>query len=261
MKIMVYNPAEQDKIRRFVARLEYVPGEGAKIVVHQYPVMSSAELHVLAAALVTAADGLESGDDPERVRERIEAVSAPVSAQAPTRYRYRCTHRPPTEDAIPPGAVQVECAAREFSSDPFGYVTYTAPLPARDAYRYDLEQIAPPLSMPVYPVGTWVKNMNTGKQYSVELIDGEYWIGDEIMETPRDFRIYEPLDPQPEAVPEDVIEGLLVVRETGLCNMFDPACVLDVLEDQNFHSAVEWLENNATRFVEALNLMGKRVGK
>jgi hypothetical protein len=61
-----------------------------------------------------------------------------------------------------------------------------------------------------------------------------------------------------EDIPEDVIEGLTVVRESARTNMLDFDGVVFGLIEENFHSAADWLEDNRGRFLDALEVMGKR---
>lgn len=59
-------------------------------------------------------------------------------------------------------------------------------------------------------------------------------------------------------IPEDVIEGLTIVRETARTNMLDFDGVISELFDEGYHMAGDWLKDNRGRFVDALEVVGKR---
>ena len=60
-------------------------------------------------------------------------------------------------------------------------------------------------------------------------------------------------------IPEDVIEGLLEVRESGLTNMFDRNAVIRIMNDNGWNDAAMWLYDNEQSYMDALNEMGKLV--
>lgn len=61
------------------------------------------------------------------------------------------------------------------------------------------------------------------------------------------------------AIPQDVIEALAAVRETGKTNMFDYQAVIHIVDDLGYIEAVAWLWDNHNRYVDALNAMGKAI--
>jgi len=57
-------------------------------------------------------------------------------------------------------------------------------------------------------------------------------------------------------IPENVLEALNEVRETGLFNMLDRAGIIEYLDDEE--EVVEWLIANKRRYMEALIAMGEK---
>ena len=57
-----------------------------------------------------------------------------------------------------------------------------------------------------------------------------------------------------EQIPECVLVGLEVVRESGVTNMLDRDQVILLVDDE----AMAWLEENKPRYMEALVAMGER---
>lgn len=64
-----------------------------------------------------------------------------------------------------------------------------------------------------------------------------------------------------ENVPQNVIEGLAAVRDTGAINMFDRRGVIELLEMMGDHDSIDWLRENKARYMDALNAMGEYVTK
>lgn len=61
-------------------------------------------------------------------------------------------------------------------------------------------------------------------------------------------------------IPEEVIEALLDVRETGRTNMFDGQAVAHLASALGHYKASTWLyEASASETMAALKAMGKRV--
>lgn len=69
-------------------------------------------------------------------------------------------------------------------------------------------------------------------------------------------QIVPPTDP----IPQNVLEALLEVRNSGLTNMFGRSTVIELcsslVED---YAAADWLLENKSRYMEALNAMGEMV--
>lgn len=112
-------------------------------------------------------------------------------------YRYGLTNRPPMYGTVPDGWENPQ-AHPDFPL--YGTIDYPAPVSIRDMFRFELVLISPLPDMPVYAPGTIVQNRYTGKVYEVELVYGEYWIGDAIMPTEHTWRSvahwhrYEPME-------------------------------------------------------------------
>lgn len=60
-------------------------------------------------------------------------------------------------------------------------------------------------------------------------------------------------------IPEEVIDGLLEVRESGRVNMFDRNSVIRLMSALGWNDGAEWLIDNKDSYMDALNEMGKLV--
>lgn len=60
-------------------------------------------------------------------------------------------------------------------------------------------------------------------------------------------------------IPQEVIEALADVRETGAVNMFDRLGVVILCGAFGKASVYSWLSGNPDRYMDALNAMGKYV--
>jgi hypothetical protein len=59
--------------------------------------------------------------------------------------------------------------------------------------------------------------------------------------------------------PQDVIEVLAAVRESGAINMFDRRGAIELAEMMGYDEEADWLRENKARYMDALNAMGKYV--
>jgi len=58
-------------------------------------------------------------------------------------------------------------------------------------------------------------------------------------------------------IPENVIEALASVRQSGATNMFDQHKVIQLVDVAD-EEAADWLRNHPLEYVNALNAMGQR---
>lgn len=58
-------------------------------------------------------------------------------------------------------------------------------------------------------------------------------------------------------IPENVIEVLASIRESGITNMLDKEVVIGIADVMD-EGAADWLRSNPTLYMEALNEMGAR---
>ena len=56
----------------------------------------------------------------------------------------------------------------------------------------------------------------------------------------------------PITLPRAVLEGLEVVRRSGVTNMLDRPMVVELARKFGFPEAAEWIENNRTKYSEGL---------
>jgi hypothetical protein len=64
-----------------------------------------------------------------------------------------------------------------------------------------------------------------------------------------------------EPIPQEVIDALAAVRESGVTNMFDRQAVIHWCNLSDRYVAVTWLYGNRNRYIEALNAMGDYISK
>lgn len=60
-------------------------------------------------------------------------------------------------------------------------------------------------------------------------------------------------------VPQEVIEALADVRESGRINMFDYVGAVKLASLLGHYEAADWLQENKNRYMDALNAMGRYV--
>lgn len=63
-----------------------------------------------------------------------------------------------------------------------------------------------------------------------------------------------------DTIPDYVIRGLALVRQTGAVNMMDRRGVIDVLVQFEEDAAADWCRANRQRYVEALHLLTAEEG-
>jgi hypothetical protein len=110
-----------------------------------------------------------------------------------TLYVYRCRTRPPGYGTVPDGRL-VDRDLSGFAWNDQGTVTYPRPLTPAEIYRFDLLPLSPEPKLPLYPAGASVRDLrNKARSYIVECFDGQYSIGDCVMERLTDWLFYEPI--------------------------------------------------------------------
>ena len=61
-------------------------------------------------------------------------------------------------------------------------------------------------------------------------------------------------------IPDEVIDALYAMRETGESNIFARQAVMKIISDlDDYPGAVWWLYENESRYIEALDAMGERL--
>lgn len=138
-------------------------------------------------------------------------------------FTYAMLNRPAWA-ASPAGGNSPERNEFNGESFTFGIVQYTRPLTPKEVYDYEMALLDPLPDLPLYPEGTNVRTFNSGKVFSLELFDGEWWAGDLELPTARTWRsvkrwmMFEPVvipsQPTPhETYYQQVVAGL---KQTGL---------------------------------------------
>lgn len=122
-------------------------------------------------------------------------TALPLPGATPTEWVYGCRNRPPMYGTVPEGYTSVgEDTRYTLPQHPYGVVRYNRPLTPREIYKFELLPMSPLPTLPLYPPGRIVRNMNTGKTHVVEEYDGGYVIGDHAMVLLRDWLVYEPAE-------------------------------------------------------------------
>lgn len=103
-------------------------------------------------------------------------------------YQYELRNRPAMYGTVPPGYTIVSDTRNERG---YGIVSYERQLTPAEVYRYELRVLTAP-ELPLYPVGTLVKVFNTGKVYPLEVVNGEYWVGDNPLRAIDDWYAFAP---------------------------------------------------------------------
>lgn len=108
-------------------------------------------------------------------------------------WSYKMRNRPAMYGTAPEGWTSYDEHVPTDDDPTWGTVTYDRPLTPREMYRYEMTPTYD-IPMPLYQQGQTVKHLPTGKLYTVELVNGDYWIKDTWMQTVRDWLMFEPVD-------------------------------------------------------------------
>lgn len=104
-----------------------------------------------------------------------------------TEHRYFCRNRPPDYGCVPDKFVRTEPSQNDpkfgyqLPTGGYGFVIYDHPLTHAEMYRYEL--LPSPMTWdvtPPYQPGDVVEDLRRKKRYTVELFDGELYVGDSI---------------------------------------------------------------------------------
>lgn len=114
-------------------------------------------------------------DEPTGLVLSDEGAIAVGLKEKPTIWRYGMRNRPALE-AAPSGWSNPQLH-KDFD---FGTVDYPSMLTPRQLYDFEMVLVEPLPDLPLYKPGTIVKFFSTGKEYEIELLEGEYWANDPI---------------------------------------------------------------------------------
>jgi hypothetical protein len=104
-------------------------------------------------------------------------------------YVYGCRNRPPYE-AAPEGRLVALDSPKDERAN-YGAIVYPHQLTPREIYGYELIPLEPEPVHPAYREGATVKDMRSGKPYTVEYDGLDWWVGDNVMNDPLDWIFYE----------------------------------------------------------------------
>lgn len=51
---------------------------------------------------------------------------------------------------------------------------------------------------------------------------------------------------------QDIIDGILAVRDTGLTNMFDVAVVIDIAKTLGYSATAKWIQANMIEYAKGI---------
>lgn len=51
---------------------------------------------------------------------------------------------------------------------------------------------------------------------------------------------------------QDIIDGILAVRDTGLTNMFDVAVVIDIAKAFGYNTTAKWIQANMIEYAKGI---------
>lgn len=51
---------------------------------------------------------------------------------------------------------------------------------------------------------------------------------------------------------QDIIDGILAVRDTGLTNMFDVAVVIDIAKALGYNTTAKWIQANMIEYAKGI---------
>lgn len=51
---------------------------------------------------------------------------------------------------------------------------------------------------------------------------------------------------------QDIIDGILAVRDTGLTNMFDVAVVIDIAKTLGYNTTAKWIQANMIEYAKGI---------
>ena len=51
---------------------------------------------------------------------------------------------------------------------------------------------------------------------------------------------------------QDIIDGILAVRDTGLTNMFDVAVVIDIAKTLGYRTTAKWIQANMIEYAKGI---------
>ena len=51
---------------------------------------------------------------------------------------------------------------------------------------------------------------------------------------------------------QDIIDGILAVRDTGLTNMFDVAVVIDIAKTLDYNTTAKWIQANMIEYAKGI---------
>lgn len=51
---------------------------------------------------------------------------------------------------------------------------------------------------------------------------------------------------------QDIIDGILAVRDTGLTNMFDVAVVIDIAKTLGYSTTAKWIQANMIEYAKGI---------
>lgn len=263
MKINVYPSGAQYAL---VAILHFFFGEGVSVETYTRPVLNADDLRVLAGALLIAAAALERGDSPETARARIENPEDPtdvilirnvgddrrlvlvqgeefllLSKYMPTMHGKYVWNATRMRTGTGTGGFAADRDSG-FAAAQLEALSIRAGDQAIAELQGRLDALSVTEDEQIDPAAPEYRSTRLGgaepstADDDTQPLPGAATEGD---------------------IPADVIEALIVVRDSAVTNMLDRARVMTAMEDAGYLGSAVWVDENPNRYMDALNKMGR----